>query len=340
MTRKERNGKLLRRRKALARYSAKRRTLKWKMRKKAKKLGYKVVARKERQRKLPPITMSSPKSLCLLSSTNEVLSYLSHIEEKLRKGVNVNIDISDAQALTPETVAFLVANIADPDFLHQSIVFGNAPNNPALKKLFTESGFYDHVNGNSYFSKGKESLLHKEVHHKVEPKVAMDAALVGIRHVFGNDKPFEPLYEILIECMSNTNDHADPQRSGKCRWWLYVYSDPDKKISSYTFIDLGVGIFKSAIVQNHLKNLFKGTVLYKNINLVDNLLSGKIQSRIGKDKEIRGKGIPQIVEHSKSPNFRNFYIISNDVKIDLKTGAREQLEQDLWGTLLYWELQE
>lgn len=284
--------------------------------------------------------MPSPKSFCLLSNTNEVLGYFKDVGNKLKHGENVTIDISQVQNLTAETVALLVANIKDPNFFHEAIIFGNAPKDPTLKKLFTESGFYEHVNGIGSFSRGKENLLHKEVHHKVEPAIAMEASLIGIRHVFGNEKPFEPLYEILIECMSNTNDHADLIIQGKCKWWLYVYSNPKKKITSYTFVDLGVGIFKSAVVQNHLKNLLKGTILYRNINLVDALLAGKIQSRIGKDNEIRGKGIPQIVEHSISKHFKTFYIISNDVKINLKNGDREELQHTLDGTLLYWELQE
>lgn len=340
MTRKQKNEKLLRYRNARIRYSFKRRTSRWKNRKRSSKLNNQIrTQKKARQKMRLPISMPSPKSFCLLSNTNEVLGYFKDVEKKLRKGENVTIDISQVDDLTSETVALLVANIKNPNFFHESIISGNAPKNPVLNKLFTESGFYEHVNGISSFARGKENLLHKEVHHKVEPAVAMEACLIGIRHVFDNETPFEPLYEILIECMSNTNDHADLATQGKCKWWLYVYSDPDKKITSYTFVDLGVGIFKSAIIQNHLKNFVKGTVLYRNINLVDDLLAGKIQSRVGKDNEIRGKGIPQIVDHSASKNFKEFYIISNDVKINLKSGNREELQHNLEGTLLYFELQ-
>ncbi len=344
MTRKKKNAKLLRRREALVRYSAKRRTLKWKKRKIAQKLSHRISTRRERLKKEPPLRMSSPKEFCLVSNTDEVLAYFSSLEKKLRAGKGIEIDISDIEKLTPETVALLVANIADPDFHHRTFISGNAPKDLVLKKIFTESGFYQHVNGNNNFSQGEENFLHREVHKKVEPTVATRAALIGTKHVFGktNSREASPivdsLHEMLVEFMSNTNDHADNDSSGKCLWWLYVYSDPNKNISTFTFIDLGVGIFKSVSVQNYLKKLFKGTPLYKNINLVDDLLAGRIKSRVGKDKDIRGKGIPQIVENSALKNFENFHLIANDVKINLRTGEREELKHSLHGTLWHWEL--
>lgn len=320
-------------------YQAKRRTLKWKKYKKRKKQNINLIKlRKRKQEKKPYLVIPAPKNFSLIENTDEVLAYFNKAEKLTRKRENLTLDISEVDELTADTVALMVASINDPDFKHDSGIKGNAPKKPELHKLFTESGFYDHVFTAGKFAKGKENLLHKEVHRNVVPEVAKNASLTGIEHVFGKREPFEPLYEILIECMSNTNNHANLHNQGKCNWWLYVYSDPNQNITSYTFLDLGVGIFKSAVLQNYLKSTFKGTPLYKNINLVDDLLAGKIQSRIDKDKEIRGKGIPQIVDHAKLANFRSFYIIANDVKINLKNGSKTQLAHNLSGTVLYWEL--
>lgn len=336
-----RNKKIKKRILAQIRYSDKRRTKRWKNRKKAKRSGIKIQNQKKReQAKKRPIDLPAPISFSLTENTNEVLEYFTFAERNLKNKENIILNISNVDILTPDTVALMVANINDPDFHHESRIEGNAPKKPDLLKLFTESGFYDHVNTKGAFFRGKESLLHKEVNRKVVSEVAKAASLTGIRHVFGNETPFEPLYEILVECMSNTHNHADLNNRGKCNWWLYVYSKPNEKITSYSFLDLGVGIFESAVVQNHLKNFFKGTTLYPNINLVEDLLSGKIQSRVDDiDQEIRGKGIPQIVEHSALRQFKSFYIITNDVKIDLKTRGKEQLKYKLNGTFLYWELQ-
>jgi hypothetical protein len=265
---------------AKARYASKRRTKKWKNRKKLRRRGIRVELQKQRrQAKKPFVVHPAPKSFSLIADTNEVLRYFKEAEDFLSNGENVTLDISNVDTLTPDTIALMVASIHDIDFHHGSRIQGNAPQKPALLKLFTESGFYDYVAARGTFTSNKKGLLHKEVNRKVVSQVAKDASLTGIRHVFGNEKPFEPLYEILIESMSNTNNHADLHHHGKCNWWLYVYCDPKKKLTSYSFLDLGVGIFESVVVQNYLKNAFKGTRLYKNINLVDDLISGKIQSQ-------------------------------------------------------------
>lgn len=322
-----------------ARYSAHRRTSKWKNRKKSRKAKKVRIFREKRRRAQKPfINLVAPKQFSLIANTNEVLKYFEGAEKKFAGGENVAFDISEVETLTADAIALLVASIKDDDFIHGGNYRGTAPNKPELNKLFMESGFLDHVRHGWDAHTNKENLLHKEDNFKVSPKIAKSASLKGIQHVSHNSRPFEALYEILIECMSNTNNHANLSSAGKCKWWMYVYSNPNEEVSSYSFVDVGVGIFKSAVIQSKIKQSLKGTPLYPNIRLVPELLSGKLQSRIDKDNEIRGKGIPQIVDHANSPRFRSFYIIANDVKIDLKTGESKQLNHSLNGTFLHWEL--
>lgn len=333
---------------AKKRYAEKRRTPAWKNRKKYKVLAQRIRIKRARkmqkQKEKIPHDFPAPSNFSIIDNTDKVLEYFEEAEKMLRSGENVTLNITDVEVLTSATVGLMVANINDADFLHDSIVAGEAPKKKELFELFTGSGFYDHVLTNGKFSKNVNSLLHKEVNKKVVSEVARDASLTGFNHVFGKKNPFESpvvesLYDILVEAMSNTNNHADLHIKGKCNWWLYVYSDPKNKITSYSFFDLGVGIFKSIVVQNYLKQLAKDISIYPNIKLVDDLLAGKIQSRIEEDKKIRGKGIPQIVEHAAIRNFKSFYIIANDVKINLKTKQKEQLKHNLNGTFIYWELQ-
>lgn len=322
------------------RYESKRRSKKWKKRKKYIKIhGRDIAVAKHKQFIKPFIDHPAPKKFSFINNTNEVLKYFIDAEKLFKKKYKLNLNIDDIDELTPDAISLMVASINDKDFHHKSGYKGDAPKKPELKKIFKESGFYNFVHSKGFNRAGKGNLLHKEVHTQVMPVLAQKAALIGIRHTFGNEEPYEPLYDILIECMSNTNNHASLKNKEKCKWWLYVYNEPGTKITSYSFLDLGVGIFDSVAVQGYLKQIFKGTIAYKNIKIVDDLLAGKIKSRIDEDNEIRGKGIPQIVEHSKLNAFKEFYIITNDVKINLKTAAREQLDYNFTGTFLYWEIQ-
>jgi len=323
-----------------SKYQLKRHSKKWKERKANKKnQTHQETVAKQKQAKKPYTNHPAPNNFSFIKNTNEVLKYFIDAEKLFKKKHKLNLNIDDIDDLTPDAISLLVASINDRDFHHNSGYKGDAPKKPELKKIFRESGFYNFVKSKGFSRSGMGCLLHKEMHTKVMPILAKKAALLGIQHTFGNDKPYEPLYDILIECMSNTNNHASSKRNEKCNWWLYVYNDPHSNNTSYSFLDLGVGIFDSVIVQNYLKNIFKGTMFYRNINVVDDLISGIIKSSAEEDNEIRGKGIPQIVEYSKLPVFKNFLIITNDVKIDLKTSHREQLDHNFSGTLLYWEIQ-
>ena len=42
----------------------------------------------------------------------------------------------------------------------------------------------------------------------MQSDIAKNACILGTKHVFGSNKPFPDLYEMLIEAMSNTNNHA------------------------------------------------------------------------------------------------------------------------------------
>jgi len=324
-----------------SRYQEKRLSDEWKERKKRKRLfkeGKKIKQRKQKRK--PHLVLSAPKNFSLIQNTEEVLAYFDLAKKHTHADDNITFDISDVENLTPESVALLVASINNSDFIKDAQINGNAPKKSELRKLFTESGFYDFVQANRKFAKGNDSLLHKETYQKVKPEVAQKAAMRGAKHVFGDaNADLGIIFDTLIECMSNTKNHADLIPEGSCFWWLYVYNDPKQSLTKYIFLDLGVGIFKSAAVQGFIKKMTKGTMLYPNIKIVDDLLAGKIKSRAKIDTDIRGKGIPQIVAIAKNRYFRSFYILANDIKVDLKTGAKTQIKHPLNGTMLYWELE-
>ncbi|KIC89141.1 hypothetical protein [Flavihumibacter sp. ZG627] len=324
-------------------YQNKRQTYKWKKRKKNNLLFRKearILAKTQFTKEF--VNLPAPKDYSFIRNTNEVLKYFDDAKQVFKKGGNVRFDISEIEKLTPDAIALHVSSINHGKTVQGCYISGNYPIDPELNKLFTQSGFQRFVHTTGKKVKTHGNFLHRERHYKVEPLIARNAAIAGIKHTFGTINPFEPLYDILIECMSNTNNHATLSSTDKTYWWLYVYNDPNSTITSYSFLDLGVGIFESielqTYFQNFVKNYFKG-VLHKHINLVEDLLAGKIQSRVDEDNEIRGKGIPQIVEHSKLNVFKEFYIISNDVKINVKTGEKEELQYDFHGTFLYWEIQ-
>ena len=158
-----------------------------------------MAAKKARRRKLPPINKPAPKNFSIIRNTNEVLEYFEIVRKHLKRGDNVRIDKRDVEVFTVDTIALLVASINRRNFVHDAIVYGNAPKDKDLNKLFLESGFYDHVAEHEGFAKKSDGdQLFKEVSKIVMPELAAKASNMGIKHVFNNDIIFDDLFDILI----------------------------------------------------------------------------------------------------------------------------------------------
>jgi hypothetical protein len=292
-----------------------------------------------RKQSAPYVHHNPPANFSLIDNPHEVLDYFNRGEELFRKKNRVTFDIGTVSSLTPDTIALMVASLHTEEYTHGYGYRGNEPKEPELAKLFQQSGFYKFVRTHHQSTDSDGTMLHKERDHLVDPDVAMHASLIGVQNSFRNTTPFEPLYEVLIECMSNANNHANPSKPGGCYWWLFVYSNPDTLITSYSFVDLGVGIFGSMRARGILQKLAQLTGWTRDISYADDLLQGKLHSRMEEDREIRGKGIPQIVSSASLPQFRRFNLITNDVYFDLKNGSAVELGSPMAGTFLYWELQ-
>lgn len=325
---------------ARERYEQKRRSKRWILRKKRACITRRLRIQTEQLvSRRETISIIAPKDLSLLTNPNETLHYFSLCKSKLQGGANIYLDISKISSLGVEVITLLAALVNDPTFRGKGRIKGNAPDDPILGKLFCESGFYKYVRASSAMKKMQivdSNLFHKENCHKVSPEIAKQACLHGLRHLKDEDLRNEKLYEILVEAMSNTNNHAAGEERGKeIRWWLYVYNVPNESISRYTFVDLGVGIFDSVPVSLFKKvtRSFRG-----NASLVPDLLAGKIKSRESVDNKMRGKGIPQIANNSREEIFSQAILISNDVRINLKDGTAYALDAKLDGTLMYFEL--
>lgn len=282
-------------------------------------------------------TLTAPENFSLINNHNDILHYFNKVSTTINNKHQVTLDLSLVQQMTPDAIAFLLSSISDKSFNRGLELHGTSPHNPKMARMLWESGFFEHVLSKApKIDKDKKSmLLHNLSEKKVEPLVAKKATDISTQFTFEQIIKFKPIYEILIECMANTHNHANTKQIGFYDWWIFVYNDIEKKITSFAFIDLGVGIFGSLAVKE-FKKVFLIKVVKENWELVDDLLSGKISSRT-KQLE-RGKGFPLISKHSQNQYIKNFKIVSNDVYADLDKKEYLKMAYNFKGTLLYWEL--
>ncbi|SFF27327.1 hypothetical protein [Flavobacterium xueshanense] len=288
------------------------------------------------ERKPKIIPLSAPADFSLINNTEKTISYFNLAQNTIKSNNGILFDISKITTLTTDAIAVQIAKIKDERFHLNQRILGNEPDDEDLKKLFTQSGFYEYVNTtNKHPKNDKKLLIHEITNNRVEPDIAKEACLIGLKYTFKNEEIFEPLYDILIEIMQNTNNHAGNTR-GKYDWWLHVYNHLDSSKTSYTFLDLGVGIFESLPVKSFKRDVLELIGLTSNLDLVPKLFAGEIKSRTARPE--RGKGIPQVFECSQDPVFDKFILISNDIYADLKTKENKIIKTPFNGTLFYWEI--
>lgn len=321
-----------------ARYQAKRRKKFWVDRKKKNsKFRYIELQRLLKNIRKSKIDHIAPVNFSFIENTQEVLTYFNQLTEFVNEGQPVNLNIKDITNLTPDTIILVIAKLKEKRS-KGIILSGNAPDQPDLHKMFLESGLYNFVRSKGTKTVAENNKLWRHsTNNQVRGEMAGHAIEVCKKQfaIKGINYNTDNLYNLLVEAMSNTINHANDKKF-QTNWWLYYYIDESNKVIKYSFIDLGIGIFKSAsfdTYRNVMNLFFRGNRL-----LVKPFLEGKIISSRENDNEISGKGVKQIIGCANLSEFVKFIIITNDIKIDVKTKESEDLSINFDGTLIYFEI--
>lgn len=291
-----------------------------------------IRARKEAKHHLP-IKIQLPKIFSFIKNPTEVLDFFHRIQRYLKNKVQIVLDFENVEAITPDVLALMMAKFSNPRFTYGTTAWLNKPLQPHLNKLLLDSGFYRLMK----ISKDSptQGLLNTLTNTVVDTDLASNARMFTAQKTFGDNRMIQPLYRTLIECMANTRKHASGEQASKETWWLAVYNDPETKVTSFSFCDTGVGIFKSSKIKVLTKLAVK-LGFAKNSSILLNILEGKMQSSTG--LHYRGKGLPKIYSDYQKTHLKRLCIAANDVFSDFDTGTFIELKHTLNGTFLYWEI--
>jgi hypothetical protein len=148
-------------------------------------------------------------------------------------------------------------------------------------------------------------------------------------------------YSNLIECMTNTNNHAG--KAGLVvRWRVMATCDQTAQVVRFVFVDPGEGICRTTkrrFVQVADDAALLETLLDPLTNGFRKLLAGAPRkTRTGKPG--RGRGLKKIAQSLQRGHLRRVVVAANRGYIDLGgTRIRKELPNPGFrGTLLYWEL--
>jgi len=282
--------------------------------------------------------VAGPDRFSLIHNVEPFLEFIDAARSIFRQRMKIQFDLRNVKHVYSDGIAAFVAHLRDRRFTHNQRFRGVNPKEGAPSKVFVECGFYDYFHARGIPAKDTPSrTVHRVTKRRVEPAIAKAFCENAISFTFRQVRKLRPLYEVLIECMANTKNHASLDEEGQYNWWLFQYCDKQTKRTHFTFVDLGVGIFESLNIRAY-KRLVQAVSGRDNTDIMKDIIDGKVQSRTGKKE--RGKGLPLVYKHAQNSYFDVFYIVSNDVLIDLKSRSSRRLRSDFHGTMLHWELQD
>lgn len=281
-------------------------------------------------------TIKVPDQFSIIRNPDQVIAFLRRIR-LLAKKYNISLELRDVNEITPEAIAALTATIAP---LRDTIIRGDYPENGSARRALVESGFFEYVRNTQPLPKGQLGKIKERKSKQVESPTARELIECGTLQAFG--KPGKSLatraaYTALIEAMGNTHNHASGDESKVETWWATSFGDTARRRVCYSFVDTGVGIFKSVKVSK-IRRALRQLGIRDDPQLLQDILQGRVQSSTG--LPYRGKGLPTIYQRAKSGALRSLYIIANDVFADVSNGVYRSLSESFAGTLLYWECEE
>jgi hypothetical protein len=278
----------------------------------------------------------------IVNNAEAAIDFFATLEFYSQKYI-INIDLSNVETLTTDAIAALIATLRRLDINAR----GNLPNNRDAQRMLLESGFFAHVSNSQQLPEVKRGSIQQQKSKKVEPVIARDLVHFGTKSILGSSQKCTAAYSTLIECMANTRNHASGRNEHKKwqaikkrppeLWWATVYADTGRKKICFTFVDTGVGIFRSVRI---------GTVrrIYEFVSggsndpeILRDMLLGKVPSSTR--LSFRGKGLPYINRLAMERRISSLVIVANDVYANVNSGVFEKLHAPFHGTLSFARLQ-
>ena len=293
------------------------------------------------------IRVKTPEIFSFISNPNETINFINKIEELFHKRKKTFINISKVKELDYSAIIVLVSIMFL--FKKKNIPFGgNYPKREDLRRLLINSGFFKYFNKTNNkkieYTLGKPNQIFTRANKRVNSELGLIVMQETSKTIWGEYRILKGLQRVLLELMQNTNNHADLSGKGKKYWWLSVNHDKHNKKVRFTFVDYGVGIFKSLNSKpkdNKWYGWFekiKDKLKYgDNKEILQKLLEGELHLTVT-GEHFRGKGLPGIREVLLRNQISNLHIITNNVFANVENNEYRKLKSNFSGTFVSWEI--
>lgn len=288
---------------------------------------------KRRRKKSSIVRVVGPSDFSLLTSPIEMIHFIKNIEDNVRSGGRVFIDLNEVDSILPDGILYLLNRLSALR-IHDSYsqIFGNAPTKKGALEIFRASGFYDYVRSGIGTSrkKGVMSIMHG---------TRVDSSVIGqiIEFVIANTSydrvSLRRIYDSSVEIITNTRQHADP--SFEKSWWIMALIDNTTGVIRFACLDTGQGIPAT------MRRTFAEKAIghKSDADLLESAFNGEFRSSTL--KKHRGRGLPQVLSSFNEGVVTCLGVISKRGYICYRNGdevVKKTLEHEFRGTLITWDL--
>jgi len=285
----------------------------------------------------------APENFSLYSNPEETLSFFYDIEQKFKHGNPVYFDMKNIKILTIDTIMYFLAILKG--LKHARIEYGvkgSIPSEKKCKDLLKASGFFKYVNS-GYRNKDlsyESDMIQISIGQNANPYSAKNICDFTMSKLNLKRAAIRSLYDVMIELMSNTKQHAYGIRYVIRDWYIFVRYISEKNSIRFIFLDTGEGIPTTVkrtgfeYIKSIVANVPLMPVGTKHTEYIRSALNGELRSSTGKLH--RGKGLPKIYSFYNNGYIKKLTIISNHGYF--AKGFDNDIDNSLNGTIYYWEI--
>lgn len=287
-----------------------------------------------------------PSAFSLIHNAEESINAINKIEKAYAKKKKVFVELAKVEHISYGAIVVLLSIMVK--FKTNGLDFnGDFPRNKRAQKKLSDSGFFDFlyrdIKNSDDYSLGTK--IHTHANKVTDPQKTAKLLSQMSSQMWGEEKTYPNIQSLLIELMTNTQNHASNEPGVNKHWWLSANYDKEKDVIFFSFIDYGVGILES-INSKSEKNCFHkalkklGLLLggKQDIDILEKLLNGEVHKIIESFEKHRGKGLPFIKKMNEENFISNLKIITNGVFGNITCNKYEELRNKLNGTYVYWEI--
>lgn len=298
--------------------------------------------------------ISAPRNFSLIDNTDEVLGFIERLMSAYSKRLKVFVALRQLKNISSDAIVLLLSNVVE--FKAVGLDFnGNKPKDEKVAAKLENSGFFKILYDESESAKenfqGQKSISiedQKDIYTHATKSVdsELTASLIekSAEFLWGSRRRCPGVQRILIELMQNTNNHAS-RNAGEKYWWLSVSRAHNPKRVCFSFIDYGMGIFRSLATKGTDDKFYGWLDKMKQVCMPENhhevlnkMMTGEFHQTVT-GKSYRGKGIPGIYKQINRGSITKLITISNDAFANATVNDFHHLVHPLSGTFVYWEVE-